>query len=754
MRFLSCLRLPVLLLAVCLTGTAVPAAAEELSAAQREQIAKFLPRSHPRMVKRDTEEPLRVVVLGDSISNFYQPEADLCYDLDLAWHSVFLHLLADHFFLTGGVRQVGPVRRTSGAERVPDQDAPSAEAKPLNVTTHGMAVEVTTLARDGATVLQAFQSLTTEAFDNDPDLVLLMYGTNDAFAGVALHTYRQTLEAAAALCRSRGVDLIMAGPPLICGGDDRSTLALTRPYARIVREVAEKAGVLSVDAGAAQALTEAAPDGPATDVLARVRRHVRRQYDHTGTTDYFHPNTLGHRIIGEAVWKALHRSPDSATLTATGSFTLPAAADACGTLEITLRKAPSPEVQHAAISVLGFDRVWHPLEQLPAANAPKEWSAADAVASIRNGRTFRVPCNSKKPSAPNPGARVDLPFGEDDSVTASALVSDGNWIRLMEVSAPMLPVAVSFPTGRIEASGKEISLELAATNAEATPFDGTAELEWRGHVESFPIKLEPSKRTSFRVKLPLPETTAVPHFKSTVTLRLKRAAAAYAFVREIEFSRNLALEETVELANRSRMVADVPPAPSEPGEAPHATIKGDASGLYLVVDLPPASAATGASMHSAEIEVTIDARPPDQRGTIGFCDHILLQVPWRDGRFPVKKLRPALFGNGYDRDLNERFFLASLTTQRDSRRQVRLSIPRNYFYLHQWSLRADGQNTLGLNLIVSLVEFGEASPSGSFPFQKSYALVSPGMTRNDALALGVLDLHATPPAAGWSVRFY
>jgi hypothetical protein len=231
----------------------------------------------------------------------------------------------------------------------------------------------------------------------------------------------------------------------------------------------------------------------------------------------------------------------------------------------------------------------------------------------------------------------------------------------------------------------------------------------------------------------------------------------WSFFREIECSRNIRLDEMVTLKAQSSNVADAPPVAEAGKQESIITLTcmadSDSKGIYFIVELPPADSLRSSKIPSAVVEIALDGRAADKRGQPGFVDPLRLEVPWEDQRFELARLRPAVFGDGYDRDLDPRYFLASVTTLPSGRRQVRLSIPRNYFYLHAWSLGKSGQYTLGLNATVSLAAVTVETPDGFFPADRVFSLVSPGVSRFDAQGLGVLELRRED-SPFWSARLY
>lgn len=721
-------------------------------------VKKWLPRSEPKLAQHS--KGIRVVILGDDVSNFTQPDPAESLNLQKAWHTRFLERLAGLYYHTGGVK-LEDDRISAKKKKVPaqtdldDSETGPLPAEPLNMDNDGPAIEVENLSRKSAASIQVLEGLSTTAFDNDPDLVILMYGVNDALQGVSLNTYRLALTKAAQICKTKGVDLIIAGPTLVAGGDERKNMALTRAYSSVAEEVADKAGVLFIDAGSAQAARRIDPEVPRKQEGAeKVLRHVRSQYLHQTGLDPVAANVVSHQSIASEAWKRLSQPPVTEPVSVEATFTLPDKPDGDAVLKLNFKSLGGSVrgLQAIAIGALGVDKIWFPRNDLTPEEISSGLSNADASSNVVDGWSLTIPCRAIKPSGPQMLNRGDLPYGEEPFLRGSLIVCEGETSRIVNYKAPILPLSVAFPVGRIEALSNEVSLPIEVTNASQSPFTGTLEIIWKEKTESSQITIPPGKPTTITAKLAIPKSESPRAFKSQVTLRFKSGQGQYEFHREIELSPDMLLDKRYEFIRRATYLADKPAEPTVDETSVGFLCKAAESGLYLIFDLPPTISNQAKTQPSAIIQLVIDARGPQQRGTIGYCDYLELEVPWQDGRFDVKKLLPGLFGDGYDRALDTRYFLASVTTQRDNRRQVRLSIPRAYFYLHQWSLDGKGQSTLGFNAQVSLLQFPPDHPEGIFPPDRVSSLVSPGMSRFDPMSLGVLNLTARPPS--WSARIY
>jgi hypothetical protein len=658
------------------------------------------------------------------------------------------------------------------------------------------------------------QSLTTGAFDHAPDVVVMMFGTNDAMEGTPLASYKSALLAAAALCRKNGVDLVIAGPPLLVEGDGRYSLPLTRPYSAVAEEAAAEVKALFVDAGAA--LARVSIDDPAASPSAlydEFFRGVQKLYISSGAVDRFHPNDDGQLAIGLAAWNALLGRQPAEPMEPTGSLTLPATPRDNATVEMTLRRPNSKSASSPATGKSGEsqpeDESATPEEE--PADAPTERkpdgknvpatpqsgaAQPDNPAAAPQASPGKADAVPSKPAAPPPavgageqavsGASISLlqvdrvwkPAQENSiavkdflqrrtlrlpflmaappgymalrgsQVQYSFVLHHDGISRLVDLKGPVLPIAVEIPTGRQENVAGDLMIDCQVYNYSANPFQGTAEIRWQGQQFALDLSVEPNGAKPLRLRLNLPADTAGQSVHGRLDITVKSGEAAYHFEREIEATPNIPLGQRVAMQRVSQSATG-----GSAAEFPGLTARADAKGLYLTMDLPPISAQPGKSVPAAAAFFAIDARGPEDRGTTGFVEAVALEVPWQDGPLAVKRVRPAIFGNGYDREIDPANFRASVKTAPNGRRTLQFDIPRWYLYLHQWSLADSGQNTLGINAGVTLAGISADKPEAVLSPENSWELTHSALPKSDAQSLAVLELRSRSSGA-WSVRLY
>ena len=79
-------------------------------------------------------------------------------------------------------------------------------------------------------------------------------------------------------------------------------------------------------------------------------------------------------------------------------------------------------------------------------------------------------------------------------------------------------------------------------------------------------------------------------------------------------------------------------------------------------------------------------------------------------------------------------FQAELKSLGGNQHQIMLTIPRTYLYLHEWALN-NGNSQFGLNVRLTL---------NTAQGYQTWSLVPTSKPANDAAAMGVLELTATP----------
>ena len=691
------------------------------------QIQKYLPRLLPKLQRRAR---IRVAVVGDSISNFFIPGETGKPMLSNVWYMRFLSQLAGHFYYTGGVREDVPKPQAVITDSIVDfKDEGAIDQLPPRGEVHRLETAalggpdflLRNFSRNGAVSMQALQVLTTEGFDDDPDLVIWMFGTNDATMGVQVARYREALSQVIKLCQSHNAGLIVAGPPLVYG-TGIGELALTQPFVEAARTLAQESKLLFVDMSAALGrIPLQQPVDPET-VLPKYLEEVGKYYIHHGELDRLHPNALGHEVMGQALWQALLHGPVPDPLQPRGSWTLADKADGQPQFEILIYQPPTevlppPPMDEVAISVLGQPGGWQRV------------GGPSFLVKEFTGKRMTV-----MPMEPISGSPNRAPIGENS--VGTVILHEGFYSRLAKIPLPIFPVALELPVARMDGVSGSILIDSLVFNRQKTELRATVNVSWLDAQFKLDLAIAAGESKPLKLRLPLPDA---PTAHGPLKVTIQTGEQQYVFERMIDATQPFLPDHPYALQNGSD-------TPSESKFSVHV----DGLGLYCRFELPPAKPVADAPL-AAVVNLMIDARGPAEMTQPGFVDRWNFDVPWADGSLTIRKLRPAVFGNGYDRQINPSSIHAALKTEKSGKRIITVDIPKNDFYLHQWSLATNGQNTLGINAGVALLDPSTSPPS--FPPAAYWSLMNNGFHNNDAGGLGLLQL--TPAKTGtWSVRIY
>jgi lysophospholipase L1-like esterase len=707
---------PLALLALAAFAPASAGAEEidyEQEAAIEARLQQYLPRTLPRLQRRAR---VRVVVVGDDVSRYgfgFRENPRRC------WHYQFLDRMAAKYFYGGGVRLAGtnppPLPQPLAEGETPPLRIlpPRGEIPPLDEVINGSPeIVLHNFSRKGATAIQALQPLTTEAFDERPDLVLWMYGLNDALTEVPVEAYQMALEAAVKLCREQQVDLIIAGPSLIYG-DDLHSITTTLAYSRAAANVAAKEKLLFCDMTAALGdLPLKSPSDPSAAYNAYLEP-LKNYFKEGAALNLIHPNAMGHTVMAETSWAHLLGQTPPPAITARGSYTLatqPTKEEArpVPNLEISLLQAsseetPAPLVSDAVLTILEQSGGWK-----------RAGDNTFIVKPFTDRRTMRMPLASSVDTASS------LPLGSTTS--AGFILYQNNRAQLLSIDAVIVPIAIELPLQRIESVAGDLLIDGIITSKQKEEFRATAEIDWLGKKTEMAIALEGNSSKPLKLRLALPEGNSL---HAPLVVRLKSGEHTYMFTRTIDATRNFLPEQKL-------------PFTGQDGVSPTVKLltKVDPTGLFCTFELPPAQS-TGGS-----VSLMIDARDPIERGKLGFVDTLTFPLPAQDGAIQFKKVPAAVFGSGYDREIDPTSILAVMRTLASGQRLVEIAIPKQNFYLHQWSISDRGQNKLGFNALVRLPDL----PAPLTLTRSAFSL-------NDTSSLGVLQL--IPKSTGeWSVRVY
>ena len=201
----------------------------DLSADQLNRLKRYIPRTLAKLQKK---AKVNVVSVGDSVMGFSQHNDDNGNMLK-SYAGVFIQTLADQFYYPGGLRIFKPGK--------------GRPEKLFEVA--GPEVVLNDVSRGGKTMQHALQTLSTIGTQTDPDLAIVSFGINDSTTGEDLNTYRRALESVVSFAKNAKMDLMLFGPTLTMQSPPEKGLAMTRPYADVMKDVAEAHGLFYADLG-------------------------------------------------------------------------------------------------------------------------------------------------------------------------------------------------------------------------------------------------------------------------------------------------------------------------------------------------------------------------------------------------------------------------------------------------------------------------------------------------------------------------
>jgi len=755
-----------LLSAVCLLGCTLPLGAAgdyDLTAAQDARLRQYMPRTYDKLMKR---APVHVVTLGDSVMAMvgYAPESN---DSLNAYQTIFIKRLADQFFYPGGVRIIRP----QGGKAAKENDL------------QGQEITVQNLARPGKLIIHAMQTLSSTAFENKPDLVLVSFGINDSTLGESLATYSKSVQEVIDYTRAQGSDIVLFGPSLVVNDPPETSLAITRPYADTMKEVAEKNGVFFCDLGDLSSLVkidhrgidpdkkkakppepevkpgETAAVAPAPSPVQSpiadesdpdpekravrffnfVVQDYRKRFNHGSVVDWVHPDSSFHRVLGRRIFTELLDGPKPVPWKIGPATATIESSNKC-VLSYRIENVSEKEQTVTLLPLVTM--AWLPQE------APTE-------VVLKPGKKATVDITYSK-SEPKDAStmRSDSLFPPHEAVLRlPVLHMAGNVTRIDDVRAFITPLAVTWQVGTGFNVDGSAPLKGEIVNTTDKPITGTWTASWMGQKWNGNFTAPAKGTTPFTMTVETPTAPGVLRQKGTLGMIVTTGPISERFDREIEMVRNIGLKETVSLLNSAEYVRDKLPETKLPGpDKPGITFQADADAkaLYLTwdiygINLQDNPDGTGAFT----VETSLDARSYGKRLGLGATDVIRASAAAADGPGSVTNLQPWVFGTGYAMAYDAKAVKTKLSSRPDGSRRFALTLPRSYLYLHEWAL-GNGNSVLGINTTFYLWQKGGAEGPGTYA---QYALTASALHRDDAESLAVLEL-SDKPTKRWTVRLY
>lgn len=546
----------------------------------------------------------------------------------------FAQQLASLFFYTGGVRQAG-------------QSAVG-----------GPAIVLRDLSGGGA--LDAAAILASSARQAPVDLILLCAGQTEAETGLSPVRLARAVDAAVAAARELGAEVLLtASWPGVSAASEQA-LGRSRPHADALASLAEDQGLPFADLGRLTNLLHMPEGEPPQDearLFAELEGLYRGFFHDTGNGFVPRP-ALHHRLATLLIDELLDGIPARPWQLEAGNATLNTEATRLE-LACTVRNPGRETLRLTALPLPAGG--WRPV-------------AAPSLQTLA------------------PGARANLRFSYtratatriDEAHTRLPLLLHGaGKLENAVVRAAWRPLAVVWELETLFNQEQYVAPACTLTNTSDTPVEGRWQAEYAGQSLQGDYRLAPGASQALDLRLNLAD-----------------APAAAELV--------LTLEGDVRLTQRRRILItpNLGLGADRPLHAEPAELAGKASlqvlaaktSLSLLVDLADTSLLDDAGSGPAwRLDLNLDARSYGKRLEGGTTATLSASGSAIDGPARVREIPPWAFGTGYAAGFDTAAIQAALTTRADGRRQIRLTLPRSYFYLHEWALE-NGNSQLGLDL--------------------------------------------------------
>lgn len=753
----SALRCSFLLVLFAIGVTSLRANDYDLSPEQDARMKKFLPRTYAKLAKRN---PVHVVSIGDSVMTMYG-YGDEYNNTLLAYQTIFLNELAAQFYYPGGVRVIKP-----------------AKGKPekLNQIV-GIEMTLQNMARGGKLMFHALQSLTTQAFENKPDLVMISFGINDATLNEGLDKYRKALEEIIAVVRANGADLLLFGPSLTVEDPPEELLALTRPYANAMREVAAANEVWFSDLGdlnwfvrldergshldaakkaAAKKLAEEGqgqesprvspvvspmleqldpdPEKKAVKLFNQVVDDYRRYFNHGEITDWVHPDANFHRQLGKRIFKELLNG-EKVLPWKVSNQTLVMEGTKQGVLTYDLENTSQEEQTMTLLPLMA--RHWKPLQApTKVVLAPGKKTEVKITWLPKDENTFVG----------------GMPFA-GTSLCFSVLHANAKMVHINDIEAAIQPLSVVWEEGTRFNLENSAELEARVANTSNQPIKGTWEASLMGQKWNGSFEAAAGEGAPIKLPFQLPSTGAS-RLKGILAISVVSEGLTYRFDRKVELARNVGLKQEIKLVQDSTFEFDKPvdetmPDAGNPGVRFRAD--ADSNALYLTWDVFGINIAEAPGGQPAYvIDNNIDARSYGKRLTYGSTDAVRVSGGAADGEGRVGALQPWVFGSGYAMFYDPKKVQVKMSSRPDGSRRISLALPRAYLYLHEWKV-GNGNSQLGFNTFFSVWQKDDSLAAGGA--YETFYITLGGLHRDEVDALNVLEL-SDKPTNRWTLRMY
>ncbi|MCB1234074.1 MAG: SGNH/GDSL hydrolase family protein [Verrucomicrobiae bacterium] len=725
---------PAVFLAFLLVATAASAEAYPLTLEQRARLKEFLPRTFGVL---DAQGPAYVVALGDSVTWMYAQDENNGNML-LSYLSAFCHELSREFFYPGGVKLLNPEK-----------------GMPDKLKAHlGNEIWLENLAVPGRCALDAVQRVTTDAFLNDPDLVVVNFGINDSVRGHSLESYRKALQRVVDECRAHRADVIIMAPNLIRSSPGPTGYGLTRTYATVAAEVARENKVLFCDLGRVVARSGGSiPTGAEPEALMSMfGDRLARMFDFGNPRqlpESLHPNEKTHEMMGKAFYQELLNGPPPRQFSVNGRGRFIDGEK----VEVELSLRNQSDVERAGVlTALAMGQFLEPVEPYHAF-------------TLKPGQnvSIKIPYQRIRRSKNDDVRPVHMPTEIGDSnLRLSYFLADGEGSDLYDLVTRLEPVGVVWTAQRFTNVTDSIQFLWNLVSGSDRDVRGHYVIGMGG-IKSQPTEfsLPPLGLKKFQAKFPFTPPPGAARIKQPVWLEIEVDGKTFRFDREIEITRDIVLGKKVSMSRFDAYSGDEKVGAEElaPG-TPGVLFRADADeqAVFFSFDFEGLEFVPVPNDESLTVDISLDARPPDQVGTFGFVDKLRIVAGVPDTSVRVEKPQLAAFGDGYNMVLDPAGFGVMLRTKSPESRRLEVKIPRQYLFRHPWNLDQPGA-VMGINVNLFLNVLDTAGGQAMAPGDRRFVLTAPRLDMGasayfrDARSLATLRL-TSKDAGTWTAFLY
>lgn len=657
----------------------------DFTAPQQERFRKFLPKSWRILSQR---EPFNVLVIGDST---LQPAADpeeRGSPALRAFPAMFARELATQFYYTGGIREAGSLELSAGVL------APT--------------ITIRQVTRAGGTALDGARILATAGRQAPADLLIVCYGNDDA-AMLSPDRFAEAIEETLDAARAMNLEVILCSPfPAMAERLER-TLGLSRPFASVMRRIAQDESVAYIDLGDLRGLIEITSNGEDEAQVFDAINRAYRAFFREESAGMFVPRSSLHAKLGQLMFEDLLDAPPAAPWSITA-----ATANFQSSDRLTMRY----QIENRADEKRAF--MIYPL-------IAGGWRPQSA--------------NPSKPLAPGAQQTLEVEYvsvggdafsGQETNLCLPLLVASGGVVRLEDPRAIVQPVAIAWETETFFNHDGPISPVCQLVNTGKELVAGTWQAEFSGKKVEGKFDLKPESPFPLDLKFDLPAEVPLRQVLP-ITLVVRCKGIELTTKRHVEIIRNLGLNQPMALAS-----AD---AADKGAGGVALTAEADGGMLFLIAELnsPDALLDAPQSGPAWQLVANLDARSYGKRLNRGTTASLLITGSAADGPGAVQPIAPWAFGNDYSASFDAKEIKATLSSTSAGTRKITVAVPRSYLYLHEWALD-NGNSQLGINVHLTLHHQGQ----NSTPAYRTFSLSGNTKPVDDVDSLAVLELTQKP----------